>query len=147
MAIFIGSTTETICGKFGPSLSHKPPTGHSLKCLYPHSLSEAHRLSSIPHFHPPSRAQHSGDGMESCIKEAQSSSSAHLSLSLWHKLTTHVESHWLSIPTTGHWIEWTAMASTVHHSIARRTLTATAKSFPLHRRLHTNTHLLRLLRH
>ena len=64
-------------------------------------------LSSISHFRPPSRAQHSGDGMESCIKEAQSSSSAHLSC---HKDTSsqHMRnSHWLNIPTTGHWIEWT----------------------------------------
>ena len=69
--------------------THTPPTGHTLKCLYPRSLAEAHKSASIPDIHPPSRAQHSGDGMESCIKEAQSSSSAHLSLPHGYTLITH----------------------------------------------------------
>ena len=50
--------------------THTLPTGHTLKCLYPRSLAEAHKSASIPDIHPPSRAQHSGDGMESCIKES-----------------------------------------------------------------------------
>ena len=44
--------------------THTPPTGHTLKCLYPRSLAEAHKSASIPDIHPPSRAQHSGDGTE-----------------------------------------------------------------------------------
>ena len=95
--------------------------------------------TSIPHIH----TAECSDGVELIFSCHKDTSSQHM-WKTWN-------SHQLNIPmhTTGHWIEWTAMASTVHHSIAtaRGMLLATASNLKLHRRLHTSTHLLRLLRH